>query len=76
MMHSVENSAAGIALGMIIGIIKSVLGYLTAGIAMLSWSLVFETAILAFIGGVVGWIGTQLMITIKKCYKKFIKKYD
>lgn len=60
-----DNShAAGTALGAIIGFYKSISGI--SLLAFLTWNTVLDTVILAFIGGVLGWCGTELMKLIKK----------
>lgn len=50
---------AGTGVGMTIGFFKA----FTFG--MLTWSLALDTAILAFVGGMLGWIATEMMKIIK-----------
>ncbi|OPZ92352.1 MAG: hypothetical protein BWY74_01625 [Firmicutes bacterium ADurb.Bin419] len=60
-----DNShAAGTILGMVLGVYKAIIS-LTV-MALLSWQAIFDTMILAFIGGVIGWTGAELMKYIKK----------
>jgi hypothetical protein len=60
-----DNShAAGTLLGVIVGIYKSILS--VSLIALLSWQAIVDTMILAFVGGIIGWCGAELMKFIKK----------
>jgi hypothetical protein len=63
-----HDNAAGVTLGFFAGTIKG-LGSIT--FAMLSWPIIGETALLALIGGILGWCGTELMRFLKKKIKDF-----
>lgn len=64
-----DNShTAGTLLGAIIGFYKAISGI--SLLAFLTWGTVVDTIILAFIGGVIGWCGTELMKFIKKKLQK------
>lgn len=63
-----DNShAAGTALGIMVGIYKGITGFV---LAFLTWESAFDTIVLAFIGGVIGWSATELMKLIKKKLQK------
>ena len=62
-----SHHAAGTGVGILAGLFKS---FVTMqSLAMLTWGLAFDTAILAFIGGVIGWCASELMKLIKKKLK-------
>lgn len=67
-----SNHTTGTILGAIIAIGKSL--YVTISVkpvfSMISWELVFDTALLALIGGALGWCGAELMKLIKKRFFK------
>jgi len=64
-----DNShAAGTGIGTIIGIYKGLTGFM---FAFLTWQAMFDIIVAAFIGGVIGWCGTEFMKLLKK---KFFTK--
>lgn len=63
---------AGTGIGMSAGFFKAFVGVQMLG--MLTWGLAIDTAILALIGGILGWIGTELMKTLKRYLTRVIHK--
>lgn len=71
-----HSNILGVIIGGIVGVIKSIFALKTSLLvilATLNWSVAFDTAILALIGGSLGWCGSELMKLIKKLYKKYTK---
>jgi hypothetical protein len=64
-----NSTAAGATIGGLSGFVKGVMAIqLTAGASLsgLTWGVLLDTAILAFMGGILGWIGAELMKFLKK----------
>ena len=63
-----SEHTTGTLLGMIIGLIKAMLEVSVFG--LLSWELIFETAILAGVGGAFGYAGAEILRYIKNIFKR------
>ncbi len=68
MSHPNAQEAGGAAIGGTLGFIKS---YLVLG--NITWALAFDTAVLALIGAVVGFVATAAMMWIKEKIKNNIQ---
>ena len=68
-MSHPTDQAAGAAIGGILGFIKSVLM-----ISALTWQVVYETALLATVGAIAGYLATALMKTLTKKIQSWKKK--
>lgn len=64
-MHHNEQTA-GAALGALLGFAKSLLLITT-----LSWGVILDTAILASVGAVCGWLATNLLKFLTKKFKSW-----
>lgn len=73
-MMSNTNSAAGIIAGASTGLYKAVV-LIIASLAAISWTMILETAFLALIGGIAGWIGAELVRHTVKFVRKIISKF-
>lgn len=70
---TIDNTqATGAAAGFLAGIGKGIMTIITT-VGFLSWSVVFETCVLAFVGGAVGIIGADLYKWLKN---KILKKNE
>ena len=68
MSHPNAQEAGGAVIGGTLGFIKS---YLVLG--NITWALAFDTAVLAFIGAVVGFVATAALKWIKEKIKNNIQ---
>ena len=66
-----SNHAAGTALGGLAGILKGLTS--ASSLGFISWEIACDTAILAAIGGVVGWSISEIL---KFAKSRIIKKND
>lgn len=74
---AVPHSNSGLVVGFILGFFQSVYNIFNSGISMISmvsWGAIWDTAVLTFIGGIVGWCGSQLMQFLKLKYKQYKSK--
>lgn len=65
--------AAGTGVGMTVGLFKAFMGLQMFG--MLTWGLALDTAILAFLGGMLGWIATEMMKIIKAEVRRLVQNF-
>lgn len=72
-MSNNNNSAAGVIAGASTGLYEGI-STIFADPAIISWAVVFETAILALVGGALGWIGAELIRWVVKFGRKIISK--
>lgn len=72
----IESSHAGVAVGVCTGLYKGLTLLFTTVITTISWTAVFDTATLALIGGAVGWVGAEVMKTLKRIYLRNKQKTD
>lgn len=57
--------AAGTGLGILAGTIKGLLVASSSSLAFITWDIIGDTALLASIGGAVGWSVTELLKYLK-----------
>jgi len=69
---SISGNEAGIATGAGIGLYKGIqLVILQITTVGLDWTVILQACIISFLGGILGWLGSELMKQLKK---KFINK--
>lgn len=75
-----NNHIVGIIVGFVVGIIKAISAVISSLssifiiISLISWEQVFDTGLLALIGGALGWVGAEIAKRINKFYHKRKKK--
>ena len=68
-----SNHVTGTIFGALIAIYKSFIAML-APLGLISWELLFDTALLAFAGGAIGWCGAEVMKWLKPLVKQLFSK--
>lgn len=71
-----DGNIVGTTLGVAAGVYKGIAGAITTSftakaLLFISWDAIIETAILALIGGAIGWIGAEIMRGFKRLYLKW-----
>lgn len=74
-----DGSHVGATLGAVAGVYKGIktiivakaLGFNITALSFISWENIFDTAILALLGGAIGWIGAEIMRGLKRLYLKW-----
>lgn len=67
-----QSNIVGTISGALVGLYKSVMAMITLILTsgFISWGVLLDTAVLALIGGALGWCGSELMKLIKRLYKQ------
>lgn len=72
-MNIIQENKAGTIIGGGAGVYKAV-EVIIQNFAFISIEIILQAGILAFVGGALGWIGSELMNQIKQQYLKRNKK--
>ena len=68
-MNVIQENQGGIVVGAGVGLYKGI-EIIIQNFAFISMEVILQAGILAFVGGALGWMGSELMNQIKRAYLK------
>lgn len=74
-MNIIQENQGGTVVGAGVGLYKGI-EIIIQNFAFISIEVILQAGILAFVGGALGWMGSELMSQIKKVYSKKNNKND